>query len=159
MAPDPIVFALANPTPEISPEAAAAARNDLILSTGRSDYPNQVNNVMGFPGIFRGALDVRAKTINEEMKRAASEALAALAREECLPEIAQAYGGSFPPFGKTALLPSPLDPRLVPRVASAVASAAMRTGAARVEIDLEKYEASLVKRLKRRGSSSEPIRQ
>ena len=153
MAPDPIVFALANPTPEIAPELALAVRDDLILSTGRSDYPNQVNNVLGFPGIFRGALDTRAKAIGEEMKRAASEALAALAREERLPQVIEACGGDLAPFGKKALLPSPLDPRVVPRVALAVARAAMETGAARQKLDLGDYERALARRL---GLSSAP---
>ncbi len=149
MAPDPIVLALANPTPEIDPALALAARPDAILATGRSDYPNQVNNVLGFPSIFRGALDVRASAIDASMKRAACEALAALARAPAAPEVAAAYGGKAPCFGRQALLPTPFDPRVVLRVAPAVARAAMAAGLARADIDLEGYPAQLEARMAR----------
>ena len=112
MAPKPIIFAMANPDPEITPEEVAAIRDDAIVATGRSDYPNQVNNVLGFPYIFRGALDVRATTINEEMKIAAAQALAALAREDVPDEVAAAYQGVRPKFGPHYIIPVPFDPRL-----------------------------------------------
>src|SRR6185369_13648613 len=130
MAPDPIIFAMANPDPEITPEDAKKARDDVIIATGRSDYPNQVNNVLGFPYIFRGALDVRARTINMEMKIAAAHALAALAREDVPDEVAAAYGGR-PKFGPDYIIPVPFDPRLISSVSPAVAKAAMDTGVAR----------------------------
>jgi malate dehydrogenase (oxaloacetate-decarboxylating)(NADP+) len=148
MAPDPVVFAMANPTPEISCEDAIDARKDVIIATGRSDYPNQVNNVLGFPFIFRGALDVRAKTINEEMKLAAVYALAGLAKEAVPEQVNTAYKVSNLIFGKEYLIPKPLDPRLITRVAPAVAKAAMDTGVARKMItDWKSYEIELMKRM------------
>ncbi len=144
MAKDPIVFAMANPDPEISPEDAHAARPDAIVATGRSDYPNQINNVLGFPYIFRGALDVRAKTINMEMKIAAAKALAQLAREDVPDEVASAYRGARPRFGRDYLIPAPFDPRLISIVPPAVAKAAMDTGVARRPIvDMKAYRAEL----------------
>ena len=131
MAPDPLVMALANPTPEIMPELALETRPDAMICTGRSDYPNQVNNVLCFPYIFRGALDVGASEINEAMKKAAVAAIAALARETPSEVAARAYGGQSPLFGKTSLIPSPFDPRLMLRIAPAVAGAAMESGVAR----------------------------
>jgi malate dehydrogenase (oxaloacetate-decarboxylating)(NADP+) len=148
MAPDPIVFAMANPIPEIAYDEALAARPDVIMATGRSDYPNQINNVLGFPFIFRGALDVRAKTINEEMKLAAVYALAELAKED-VPEVVNvAYKVSNLAFGKEYIIPKPLDPRLITSVAPAVAKAAMDTGVARTPItDWKAYEIDLMKRM------------
>ena len=131
MASNPIIFAMANPDPEITPEEALAARPDAIVATGRSDYPNQINNVLGFPYIFRGALDVHAKTINMEMKIAAAHALAELAREDVPDEVANAYQGSRPRFGREYLIPAPFDPRLISVVPPAVAKAAMDSGVAR----------------------------
>ena len=131
MAPNPAVFALSNPDPEIAPETALAARDDLILATGRSDYPNQTNNVLGFPFIFRGALDVRATTINDEMKIAAVHAIAELAREPVPAEVIEAYEGRTMTFGPDYILPTPLDPRLRERVSAAVARAAVDSGVAR----------------------------
>ena len=119
MAKAPIIFAMANPDPEITPEEVKAVRPDAIVATGRSDYPNQVNNVLGFPYIFRGALDVRARTINEPMKIAAAEALAALAREDVPDEVAAAYRGSRPVYGADYIIPVPFDPRLISRVSAA----------------------------------------
>jgi malate dehydrogenase (oxaloacetate-decarboxylating)(NADP+) len=140
MAPDPIVFALANPDPEITPEDAKAARPDVIMATGRSDYPNQVNNVLGFPFIFRGALDVRATEINEAMKRAASQALAALAKMDVPDAVSKAYGGQSFRFGREYLIPKPFDHRVLLWVAPAVADAAMRSGVAREPIaDMPAY--------------------
>lgn len=148
MANDPIIFAMANPDPEILPEEARAVRSDAIIATGRSDYPNQVNNVLGFPYIFRGALDVRARTINEEMKIAAAQALAALAKEDVPDEVAAAYHGARPSFGKDYIIPSPFDPRLISYVPPYVAQAAMDTGVARKPIpDMSAYRASLARRL------------
>ncbi|WP_297735834.1 NADP-dependent malic enzyme [uncultured Maricaulis sp.] len=148
MAKDPIIFAMANPDPEISPEDARAVREDAIVATGRSDYPNQVNNVLGFPYIFRGALDVRARTINEEMKIAAARALAALAKEDVPDEVAAAYHGARPTFGRNYIIPSPFDPRLISYVPPYVAQAAMDTGVARKPIpDMAAYRASLARRL------------
>ena len=148
MAANPIIFAMANPDPEILPEDVAAVRSDAIMATGRSDYPNQVNNVLGFPYIFRGALDVRARTINEEMKIAAAEALAELAREDVPDEVAAAYHGSQLSFGREYLIPAPFDPRLIARIPVAVAKAAMATGVARKQItDLVAYAAELSARL------------
>jgi malate dehydrogenase (oxaloacetate-decarboxylating)(NADP+) len=147
MAPRPIVFALANPDPEIAYEQAMAARDDLIMATGRSDYPNQVNNVLGFPFIFRGALDVRARQINEEMKLAAAHALASLAREDVPDSVVSAYGGDPIRFGPKYLIPKPLDRRVLLWVAPAVAEAAMRTGVARKSLDLEAYRLELEARL------------
>jgi len=147
MAPNPIIFAMANPDPEITPEDAHAVRPDAIVATGRSDYPNQVNNVLGFPYIFRGALDVRAKTINMEMKIAAVHALAQLAREDVPDDVARAYQGARPRFGRDYLIPAPFDPRLISIVPSAVAQAAMDTGVARKPIiDMEAYRAELLAR-------------
>jgi malate dehydrogenase (oxaloacetate-decarboxylating)(NADP+) len=144
MAKDPIVFAMANPDPEIAPEEAREARPDAIVATGRSDYPNQINNVLGFPYIFRGALDVRAKTINMEMKIAAAKALAQLAREDVPDEVASAYRGARPRFGRDYLIPAPFDPRLISIVPPAVAKAAMDTGVARRPIvDMKAYRAEL----------------
>src|SRR6202453_2837258 len=144
MAPGPIIFALANPDPEITPEDAREARDDVIIATGRSDYPNQVNNVLGFPYIFRGALDVRAKTINMEMKIAAAHALADLAREDVPDEVAAAYRGARPRFGRDYIIPAPFDPRLIHVIPAAVAKAAMETGVARRPIvDMKDYQAQL----------------
>jgi len=148
MAKNPIVFAMANPNPEISYEDAMATRDDLIFATGRSDYPNQINNVLGFPFIFRGALDVRASTINEEMKLAASKALAALAKEEVPASVLRAYNLSGLTFGKDYIIPKPVDPRLISRVAPAVAKAAMDSGVAKYPIkDWDEYKKILDKRL------------
>ncbi len=130
MAPNPIIFAMANPDPEITPEEVAEVRDDAIMATGRSDYPNQINNVLGFPYIFRGALDVRATTINMEMKIAAAHALADLAREDVPDDVATAYGAR-PKFGRDYIIPVPFDPRLIYAVPPAIALAAMETGVAR----------------------------
>ncbi len=130
MAPNPIIFAMANPDPEITPEDVARVRSDAIVATGRSDYPNQVNNVLGFPYIFRGALDVRARRVNHEMKLAAARALAQLAREDVPDEVAAAYQGRHLKFGKDYIIPSPFDPRLIWYVPPFVAQAAMDTGVA-----------------------------
>ncbi len=144
MAPNPIIFAMANPDPEITPEEVAQVRDDVIIATGRSDYPNQVNNVLGFPYIFRGALDVQATTINMEMKIAAAEALAALAREDVPDEVAAAYQGSRPRFGREYIIPVPFDPRLIHTIPTAVARAAMDSGVARRPIvDMRSYKAQL----------------
>jgi malate dehydrogenase (oxaloacetate-decarboxylating)(NADP+) len=144
MAPNPIIFAMANPDPEITPEEAHAVRDDVIIATGRSDYPNQVNNVLGFPYLFRGALDVRATTINMEMKVAAAEALSALAREDVPDEVAAAYQGARPRFGPGYIIPAPFDPRLISTIPVAVAKAAIETGVARKPLaDLERYRQSL----------------
>jgi malate dehydrogenase (oxaloacetate-decarboxylating)(NADP+) len=140
MAPNPIIFAMANPDPEITPEEAHAARADVIIATGRSDYPNQVNNVLGFPFIFRGALDVRASCINEEMKLAAVKALAKLAREEVPDSVSKAYGNVKFVFGRDYIIPKPFDPRVLLHVAPAIAQAAMDSGVARQPIeDMAKY--------------------
>lgn len=148
MAAKPIIFAMANPDPEIRPEEVAEIRSDAIMATGRSDYPNQVNNVLGFPYIFRGALDVYARTINDEMKIAAVHALAELAREDVPDEVAAAYHGKRPKYGPEYIIPAPFDPRLISRVAPAVAIAAMETGVARRPIvDLERYREELFARL------------
>ncbi|RLM88855.1 NADP-dependent malic enzyme [Halobellus sp. Atlit-38R] len=156
MADDPIVFAMANPDPEIKYEDAKAARDDtVIMATGRSDYPNQVNNVLGFPFIFRGALDVRATEINEEMKRAAAKALAELARQDVPDAVVKAYGDQPLQFGPDYVIPKPLDPRVLFEVAPAVAKAAMDSGCARSEVDLEAYEERLEARL---GKSREMMR-
>jgi malate dehydrogenase (oxaloacetate-decarboxylating)(NADP+) len=143
MAGEPIIMALANPTPEIMPYNAKAAREDAIICTGRSDYPNQINNVLCFPFIFRGALDVRASQINEAMKIAAAHALAELARKTSSAEAAQAYQGERMVFGRDYLIPKPFDPRLISTVAPAVARAAMETGVAQLKIDLADYRAKL----------------
>ena len=148
MAPKPIIFAMANPDPEITPPDAKAARPDAIVATGRSDYPNQVNNVLGFPFIFRGALDVRATTINDEMKIAAAQALAELARQQVPEEVAAAYGGRSHSFGADYIIPAPFDPRLMEIVPAAVAQAAMNTGVATKPIaDMAAYRQSLKARL------------
>jgi malate dehydrogenase (oxaloacetate-decarboxylating)(NADP+) len=148
MAPDPIVFAMANPDPEIDYETAKASRPDIILATGRSDFPNQVNNVLGFPYIFRGALDVRATTINEEMKKAATRALVKLAREDVPDTVCKAYKLQNLAFGKEYLIPKPVDPRLLTTIAPAVAKAAMDTGVARTPIEnWDEYISQLRKRL------------
>jgi len=148
MAKDPIIFACANPDPEILPELIEQTRSDAIIATGRSDYPNQVNNVLGFPYIFRGALDCRAKTINEEMKIAAAKAIADLAKEDVPDEVVAAYGGERPKFGKNYIIPSPFDPRLIRNVSAAVAEAAMKSGVAQKKIeDIAAYKDSLAARL------------
>ena len=148
MAKDPIVFALANPDPEIPYEMAMKARNDVIMATGRSDHPNQVNNVLGFPFIFRGALDVRASCINEEMKLAAVKAIAALAKETVPEEVNEAYDAKNISFGRTQIIPKPLDPRLIYWVAPAVAKAAIASGVAKNKIsEWNAYELQLMKRL------------
>jgi len=148
MAAKPIIFAMANPDPEISPDEVAQVRGDAIMATGRSDYANQVNNVLGFPYIFRGALDVRARTINEDMKIAAANALAGLAREDVPDEVATAYSGPRPKYGPDYILPVPFDPRLISHVPVAVARAAMESGVARKPIlDLEGYKNQLSQRL------------
>ncbi|HRN87241.1 NADP-dependent malic enzyme [Hyphomicrobium sp.] len=148
MAEKPIIFAMANPDPEITPEEVAAVREDAIVATGRSDYPNQINNVLGFPFIFRGALDVQARTINDEMKIAAAHALAALAREDVPDVVMAAFLGRQPTFGPEYIIPAPFDPRLMTRVPPAVAQAAMESGVARRPIvDMESYVARLKGRL------------
>ena len=143
----PVIFTMANPDPEISYELAQQARPDALLGTGRSDYPNQVNNLLCFPFLFRGALDVRATTINDEMKVAASQALAALAHEEVPAEVLKAYGLKRLEFGKDYVLPKPLDRRVCLWEAPAVAQAAMRSGAARLSLDLNDYQKALAERL------------
>jgi malate dehydrogenase (oxaloacetate-decarboxylating)(NADP+) len=158
MAPRPLILALANPTPEIMPELAEAERPDAMICTGRSDYPNQVNNVLCFPYIFRGALDVGATTINEEMKAAAVRAIAALARETPSDVVARAYGGEARLFGRKSLIPSPFDPRLILRIAPAVAEAAMATGVARRPLpDLKAYADSLIRFVFRSGFIMKPV--
>ena len=147
MAKDPIVFAMANPDPEILPEDALATRDDVIMATGRSDYPNQVNNVLGFPFIFRGALDVRATGVNKEMLHAATHALAELAREPVPDVVAAAYSVDKLEYGRDYLIPKPLDHRVIRRVASAVAKAAIETGVARVDLDLDAYVRELGERI------------
>ncbi len=156
MAPNPIVFAMANPDPEITYEDAVSVRDDIIMATGRSDYPNQVNNVLGFPFIFRGALDVRATAINEEMKMAAVEALASLAKKKVPEMVMSAYGGESFEFGKNYIIPKPFDPRVLWHVAPAVAKAAIETGVARIKIEnWAAYEDELKERL---GLSKEIMR-
>ncbi|MDB5591713.1 NADP-dependent malic enzyme [Enterovirga sp.] len=158
MAANPLILALANPTPEIMPDLARAARPDALICTGRSDFPNQVNNVLCFPYIFRGALDVGASTINEEMKAAAVRAIAALAREAPSDVVARAYGGEARPFGPDSLIPSPFDPRLILRIAPAVAEAAMQTGVARRPVpDLDAYAESLGRFVFRSGFVMKPL--
>ena len=148
MSKNPIIFACANPDPEIKPELIDEVRSDAIVATGRSDYPNQVNNLIGFPYIFRGALDVRAKIINDEMKMAAARAIAMLAREEVPDEVVAAYGGERPKFGKRYIIPSTFDPRLISVIPAAVAEAAIKSGAARKKIDnFEEYKDKLTNRL------------
>ena len=159
MAKDPIIFAMANPDPEITPEEVAEVRDDAIMATGRSDYPNQVNNVLGFPFIFRGALDVRATKINEEMKIAAARALADLAKEEVPDDVKRAYGNENFAFGRNYLIPKPFDKRVLTRVSPAVARAAMESKVARTEIpDLTKYAHSLQERLGQTGSFMRNVR-
>jgi malate dehydrogenase (oxaloacetate-decarboxylating)(NADP+) len=156
MAPDPIIFAMANPDPEIMYDEAVSVRDDLIMATGRSDFPNQVNNVLGFPFIFRGALDVRATAINEEMKMAATLALAKLAKEKVPESVLRAYAGEEFTFGRDYIIPKPFDPRVLWYVAPAVAKAAIETGVAKIkELDWDKYENELKERL---GLSKEIIR-
>jgi malate dehydrogenase (oxaloacetate-decarboxylating)(NADP+) len=158
MARDPLILALANPTPEIMPELAIAERPDAMICTGRSDYPNQVNNVLCFPYIFRGALDVGATTINEAMKQAAVKAIAALARETPSEVVARAYGGEAAPFGRASLIPSPFDPRLMLRIAPAVAKAAMDSGVARRPIaDFAAYADQLGRFVFKSGFIMKPI--
>ncbi|MEM9349785.1 MAG: NADP-dependent malic enzyme [Pseudomonadota bacterium] len=147
MAPDPVIFAMANPDPEITPEEAQAVREDAIVATGRSDYPNQVNNVLGFPYLFRGALDIHARAINDEMKIACARALADLAREDVPDEVGMAYGRELA-FGRDYIIPTPFDPRLIHRIPPAVAKAGMDTGVARRPIvDMESYELKLKARM------------
>ncbi|SDI79097.1 NADP-dependent malic enzyme [Lutimaribacter saemankumensis] len=147
MADNPVIFAMANPDPEITPEEAHEVRQDAIVATGRSDYPNQVNNVLGFPYLFRGALDIHARAINDEMKIACAEALAELAREDVPDEVAMAYGRKLT-FGRDYIIPTPFDPRLIHRVPPAVAKAGMDTGAARRPIiDMDAYELGLKTRM------------
>lgn len=156
MAKNPIIFAMANPDPEIMYDEAIAVRSDLIMATGRSDFPNQVNNVLGFPFIFRGALDVRATAINEEMKMAATLALSKLAKEKVPEMVLRAYGGEDFSFGKDYIIPKPFDPRVLWYVAPAVAKAAIETGVAKItQVDWDKYEEELKERL---GLSKEIIR-
>ena len=148
MAKNPIIFACANPDPEITPEEISEVRNDAIVATGRSDYPNQVNNLIGFPYIFRGALDVRSKTINEEMKVAAANAIAKLAREDVPDEVVAAMGGERPHYGKDYIIPSTFDPRLISVIPAAVAKAAIDSGVARKNIDdFDAYKDQLKQRL------------
>ena len=160
LAPRPLVLALANPDPEILPEAVRAARPDAIVATGRTDYPNQVNNVLCFPFIFRGALDAGATTINEAMKVAAVEAIAALARVEASEVVAAAYGGTAPVFGPEYIIPKPFDPRLILEIAPAVARAAMESGVARRPIaDFEAYRADLSRFVFRSGNLMRPVQE
>lgn len=148
MADNPIIFAMANPDPEITPEEVKQVRDDAIMATGRSDYPNQINNVLGFPFIFRGALDVRARTINEDMKIAAARAIAELAREDVHDDVASAYAGRKLKYGRTYLIPAPFDPRLISAVPPAVAQAAMESGVAQKPIeDMTAYRTELSARL------------
>ena len=159
MSEKPIIFAMANPTPEIMPEEVKSVRSDAIIATGRSDYPNQVNNVLGFPYIFRGALDVRASTINEEMKIAAAHAIAELARKDVPDEVNAAYEGSNLHYGNDYIIPAPFDPRLISAVSSAVAKAAMDSGVAKKPIDdLEAYEKELAGRIDPIASILEPLK-
>ncbi len=158
LAPKPLILALANPEPEILPEAVRAARPDAIVATGRSDYPNQVNNVLCFPFIFRGALDIGATTINEEMKLAAVQAIAELARIEASEVVAAAYGGSAPVFGPDYIIPKPFDPRLILQIAPAVARAAMASGVARRPIsDFHAYHETLERFVYRSGQLMRPV--
>src|SRR5690606_19701428 len=159
MAENPIIFAMANPEPEITPEEVNEVRQDAIVATGRSDYPNQVNNVLGFPFIFRGALDVRAKKINAEMKLAAVKAIADLAKEEVPDEVKMAYGNKNFTFGPEYIIPKPFDPRALTRVAPAVAKAAMDSGVARIQIEnLAEYASNLANRLNTSGSFIKTLR-
>ena len=158
MADHPVVFAMANPVPEIDYNEAKTARPDAIVATGRSDFPNQVNNVLGFPSIFRGALDVRARAINEEMKVAATHALAALAKEDVPDSVLRAYGLGRLQFGPEYIIPKPFDPRVLIWEAAAVAEAAMRTGVAQVQIDLATYRDELARRLGRTNEVMQNLR-
>ena len=158
LAPNPLILAMANPEPEILPELVAAARPDAIMATGRSDYANQVNNVLCFPFVFRGALDVGASEINEAMKLAAVEAIASLARAEASEVVAAAYGGAAPLFGRDYIIPKPFDPRLILQIAPAVAKAAMEAGVARRPIaDFEAYRRELERFVYRSGQLMRPI--
>ncbi len=157
MAPNPLIFALANPEPEIRPEAAREVRPDAIIATGRSDYPNQVNNVLCFPYIFRGALDVGATQINEEMKAAAAQAIANLARLPAHDSVAQAYGGRKLVFGPDYIIPTPFDPRLIGEIAVAVAKAAMDSGVAKKTLNLQDYKRSLTHQSTRSGQLMLPV--
>ena len=158
MAKRPIIFAMANPDPEITPEEVLAVRPDAIMATGRSDYPNQVNNVLGFPYIFRGALDVQASAINDAMKIAAAQALADLAREDVPDEVAAAYQGERPQYGPEYIIPAPFDPRLIQKIPAAVARAAMDTGVAnKLIVDMDAYEARLSARLNPAASTLQSI--
>ncbi|WP_327754667.1 NADP-dependent malic enzyme [Sphingobium sp. SJ10-10] len=157
MAPNPLIFALANPEPEIRPEAAREARPDAIIATGRSDYPNQVNNVLCFPYIFRGALDARATEINEAMKVAAADAIANLARMPAHDSVAQAYGGRKLVFGPDYIIPTPFDPRLIAEIATAVAKAAMDSGVAKKQLDLEAYKRQLTQQNTRSAQLMLPV--
>lgn len=158
MADHPIVFALANPVPEISYEEAKAARSDVIIATGRSDYPNQINNVLGFPFIFRGALDVRARAINEAMKLAATHALAALTKEDVPDSVLRAYGVTRLQFGPGYIVPKPFDPRVLIWESAAVADAAMQSGVAQITVDLDEYREQLQRRLGRTYAVMQNIR-
>ncbi len=159
MTKNPIIFAMANPVPEIMPEEIKEVRNDAIIATGRSDYPNQVNNVLGFPYIFRGALDVRATKINEEMKIAAADAIAKLAREDVPDEVNKAYSGQNLHYGKDYIIPAPFDPRLISRVSFAVAKAALDTGVSQKQIkSFEEYKSQLTGRINPIASILEPIK-
>ncbi len=155
MADNPLIFAMANPDPEIMPEEAFSARKDIIMATGRSDYPNQVNNVLGFPFIFRGALDVRASDINEEMKLAASNALAKLAREPVPKYIEKAYGGKHFEFGPEYIIPKPFDRRVLVWESCAVAEAAIKSGVAKRKINIEEYSSKL-EQYEKRGWQQAP---
>lgn len=149
LAKDPIIFAMANPDPEITPEEARAVREDAIIATGRSDYRNQVNNVLCFPFMFRGTLDTRSTQINEKMKMAAAEAIANLAREPVPQQVLDAYGGAELTFGRDYIIPTPFDPRLITVVSMAVARAAMESGVATKNIEnWEAYEQELLDRVK-----------
>ena len=144
MNPDPIIFALANPVPEVLPEVVKEVRDDVMMGTGRSDYPNQVNNVLGFPFIFRGALDVRATKVTEGMKMAAARALAALAKEDVPVYVKEAYNGENLTFGKDYIIPKPFDRRVLSWVSTAVAKAAIEDGVAKVkDFDIEAYRSRL----------------
>ena len=159
MAKNPIIFAMANPTPEIMPDEIKSVRDDAIIATGRSDFPNQVNNVLGFPYIFRGALDVRATTINEEMKIAAAQAIAELARKDVPDEVADAYHGKKLHYGKDYIIPAPFDPRLISFVSSAVAKAAIETKVAKkILSNIESYKSELTGRINPIASILEPIK-
>ncbi|GLV21228.1 malic enzyme [Sphingobium sp. TomMM35A] len=157
LAPNPLIFALANPEPEIRPEVAREARPDAIVATGRSDYPNQVNNVLCFPYMFRGALDARATEINEAMKAAAAEAIAALARLPAHDSVAQAYGGRRLVFGPDYIIPTPFDPRLIAEIAPAVAKAAIESGVAKRSLDIEAYRRSLAQQNTRSAQLMLPV--